>query len=137
MAEIARQQYPMLPIGLLRYPLETFREVARLGQQMSEGRGEGRGQLLLVHGERDALIPLSHSQRLQALAPGSQLVVIAGAGHGDLQDFPAYQNALADAIAGKDNGSSADSAADPGNDAGSADLSAGKPSTARRRSPGT
>jgi pimeloyl-ACP methyl ester carboxylesterase len=162
MAEIARRQYPLLPIALLRYPLETYREVARMSQFISDGRGEPRGRLLLVHGERDTLIPLSHSQRLQALAPGAELVTIAGAGHGDLQDFPAYWAALASAIEGRSTGSSGP-AAEPGDDARDArgargagdtptrgaaapdpeaaaaavDLSAGKPSTARRRSPGT
>jgi pimeloyl-ACP methyl ester carboxylesterase len=84
MTDLARLHYPMLPAWLLRYPLETYRDVGRID-----------GPLLLLHGDRDELIPMSHSQRLQAVARQGRFVPVAGAGHGDLQDFPAYLDAIA------------------------------------------
>lgn len=88
MTELAQLHYPLLPSWLLRYPLETYRDVPRID-----------GPVLLLHGDRDTLIPLAHSQRLQALAQAGRIVVVAGAGHGDLQDFPAYLDAIAQALA--------------------------------------
>jgi len=87
MADLARLHYPLLPAALLRYPLETFREVARID-----------GPLLLLHGDQDALIPLAHAERLQALNPRATLVSVPGAGHGDLQEFPVYTAAVAAAL---------------------------------------
>jgi pimeloyl-ACP methyl ester carboxylesterase len=58
----------------------------------------GRPRVLLVHGERDRLIPMQHSAALAALAPGATLRRIPGAGHGDLQDFDAYLQTLREAL---------------------------------------
>ncbi len=55
--------------------------------------------MLLLHGDQDTLIPLSHSRTLQAAARGSRLQVVPGAGHGDLQGFESYRQALAEALA--------------------------------------
>ncbi len=92
---LAREHYPWVPGALLRYPLRTDLALPRV-----------RGQVLLVHGERDTLIDPSHSQRLLALlqqgtpAAGARarLVTVAGAGHNDLQRYPAYGEALAASI---------------------------------------
>jgi pimeloyl-ACP methyl ester carboxylesterase len=40
--------------------------------------------LLLIHGDRDEVVPCVHSRALAAAMPGSELVVRAGAGHNDL-----------------------------------------------------
>lgn len=87
MGALMAEHYPFVPAALLRYPLDTGADLARQ-----------RGPVLLLHGERDALIPLAHSERLQALAPGARLQRIAGAGHNDLQDFDAYWRALRQAL---------------------------------------
>jgi len=87
MTDLARLHYPLLPAALLRYPLETFREVARIEQP-----------ILLLHGDRDELIPLAHARRLRALNPRATLVAVPGAGHGDLQEFGAYTEAIAAAL---------------------------------------
>jgi len=87
MADLAHLHYPMLPGFLLRYPLETFRDIGRI-----------EGPVLLLHGDHDTLIPPSHSVRLQALARSATFLPIAGAGHGDLQDFPAYREAIAQSL---------------------------------------
>ena len=83
MGEMAALHYPWVPRALLRYPLETFRDVARI-----------RTPILFLHGDRDTLIPISQSERLLALAPAGKLLAIGGAGHGDLQDFDSYRGAI-------------------------------------------
>ena len=84
MAAMARTHYPWVPTRLLRYPLRTDEALARV-----------RSPVLLVHGERDEVIDAAHSERLLRSAPHAEYVVIAGAGHNDLQQFPAYAEALA------------------------------------------
>jgi alpha-beta hydrolase superfamily lysophospholipase len=84
MAALAAEHYRWVPQALLRYPLRTDLALARV-----------KSPLLLVHGERDDLISPQHSERLLRLAPHAQRALIAGAGHNDLQQFPAYLEALA------------------------------------------
>ena len=84
---LAAEHYPWVPGAILRYPLRTDQALPHL-----------RGEVLLVHGERDALIAPSHSERLQALRPGTRFVRIAGAAHNDLQAVPAYREALLAAL---------------------------------------
>jgi uncharacterized protein len=84
MAALAAEHYRWVPAALLRYPLRTDEALARV-----------RSPVLLVHGERDTIIDASHSERLRREAPQAERVVIAGAGHNDLQDFPQYLDAIA------------------------------------------
>jgi uncharacterized protein len=86
--ELAGEVYPWVPGALLRYPLDTAQLLPDIG-----------GPILLVHAERDTLIPLHHAQRLQAVAPHAQLVRIPGAGHNDLQEHEAYRRLLLDQLA--------------------------------------
>jgi uncharacterized protein len=87
-AGLARGHYPWLLPQVVRYPLRTDRTLERI-----------RGPLLLVHGDRDEIIPFSESTKLQAVAPRARLTRIAGGGHNDLQDLPAYRQAMAEALA--------------------------------------
>jgi alpha-beta hydrolase superfamily lysophospholipase len=87
-AGLARQHYPWLPPLALRYPLRTDRVVGRI-----------RGPLLLVHGDADDVIPFAQSTQLLAAAPHARLLRIAGGGHNDLQQLPAYRQAMSDALA--------------------------------------
>ena len=73
--------------AVLRYPLRTDLALPQL-----------KGALLLVHGAQDRLINPEHCVRLQALARQAQCVVLAGAAHNDLQEFPTYTDALAAAF---------------------------------------
>jgi len=84
MRELAALHYPWVPGALLRYPLETWRDVAAI-----------EGPVLLLHGDRDDLIPHSHSQRLQSAARSGQVVLVPGAAHGDVTDFAIYGEAIA------------------------------------------
>lgn len=87
MTAMAQEYYPWVPSFILRYPLKTDAILPRL-----------HSKILLIHGDRDGLINIAHSQRLQKLNPNAQLVVIAGAGHGDIHDFDAYTSSLKQAL---------------------------------------
>ena len=88
MVEMARLHYSHLPVWLLRYPLPTYEDLARI-----------RGPVLLIHGDQDPLIPFEHSVRLQAVARSARLIRIEGAAHNDIQDFDSYRNSLAAELA--------------------------------------
>ena len=83
MVELASQHYPLAPVSLLRYPLNTAEDIARY-----------RGPLILMHGELDTLISPSHSERLQTLAPQAQLIRLPKAAHGDVHESEVYLQAL-------------------------------------------
>ncbi len=81
---MAKAQYPLLPLSLVRYPLRT-----------SEIIGKIKAPVILVHGDRDSLIPIAQSEALLKLANGnSKLLVIAGAGHNDIHRFKSYLDGL-------------------------------------------
>ena len=86
-AALAREHYPWVPGAVLRYPLRTDLVLATL-----------RTPVLLVHGDRDTLIPPAHSQALRALVPQARLVEVEGAGHNDLHTFDAYRRTMAAAL---------------------------------------
>jgi uncharacterized protein len=88
MRTLAGELYPWVPSRLLRYPLDTAALIARIPSPV-----------LLMHGERDDLIPVAHSRALQPLHPRAELRVIAKAGHNDLQEFDAYGAAIVEALA--------------------------------------
>lgn len=88
MAELARLHHPLIPGFLLRYRLETFRDVERIA-----------APVLILHGEGDALIPIAQAERLAAVAARGQLVRIAGAAHNDLERFEQYHAAIAKRLA--------------------------------------
>lgn len=91
MVQMAAEQYPYVPAALLRYPLRTD-----LALQALAGTPL---RIELLHGDRDTLIPLAHSEALASTLPGVRLHRVPGAGHGDLQRFDAYLGALRQAIA--------------------------------------
>ena len=84
MTALAREHYRWVPPFVLRYPLRTDAALARV-----------RTPVLLVHGARDELIAPAHSERLLRNAPQAERLVIDGAGHNDVQSFPAYLDGLA------------------------------------------
>jgi fermentation-respiration switch protein FrsA (DUF1100 family) len=66
----------LMPLGnrLVRQRFASLEKIGRLA-----------GRLLVVHGDRDELVPLDMGQRLFAAAPGpKELLTIAGAGHNDV-----------------------------------------------------
>lgn len=89
MLEMADLQFPWVPHLLLRYPLRTQDDAARVD-----------GPLMILHGERDGLIPIAQAEAIAAGRPGTELVRVREAGHDDIHEFPAYQEAFVRAVTG-------------------------------------
>jgi len=54
----------------------------------------------IIHGTKDWLIPISQSEKLQALSPRKiTLIRIHGGGHNNLSSFPEYHNFIRDILA--------------------------------------
>ena len=87
MRALADELYPWVPGRVLRYPLHTMDHAARLA-----------GKLMLVHGDKDELIGIHHSEALSKLVPQAELLRVEGAGHSDVHKFPSYRKALAGAL---------------------------------------
>jgi fermentation-respiration switch protein FrsA (DUF1100 family) len=72
--EMARLHYPFIPSALVPAAYPTLDRIARV-----------RCPVLILHGDRDDIVPLAHGQALFARAAGSKrLDVVRGAGHNDL-----------------------------------------------------
>jgi hypothetical protein len=87
-AALAAENYRWVPAAVLRYPMPTERWLTQV-----------RMPVLLVHGTSDPVIPIAHAKALAALRPDAQTLWIAGAGHADIHDAAAYQDALAARLA--------------------------------------
>jgi pimeloyl-ACP methyl ester carboxylesterase len=84
MLALAKENYPILPAQLVRYPFRTDELIGKI-----------RCPIVLVHGDRDELISISHSEALLKLAHApKKLLVVEGAGHGDIHEFAAYIDGL-------------------------------------------
>jgi fermentation-respiration switch protein FrsA (DUF1100 family) len=72
--DMARRHYPFIPASLVPDAYPSLRRIGGL-----------RAPLLLIHGERDSIVPAMHADELLAAAPEpKELHVVAGAGHNDL-----------------------------------------------------
>lgn len=80
---------PILPVRfLLRYHLRTDRWIKKV-----------RCHTYILHGTRDWLIPISNSEKLQALNPKKiTLIRIHGGGHNNLPSFDEYHNFIRDIL---------------------------------------
>lgn len=91
MRALAAELYPWVPLQVLRYPLHTLEHAAKL-----------LGPVMLIHGDKDELIPIRHSEELcSAMGKGKckpQLLRVTGAGHSDVHQFPTVRKALASAL---------------------------------------
>ena len=89
LAAAGKRRYPYAPEFLVKYPLHNDTVI-----------GSVRSPVLLVAGTQDRLTPLADSEALKALARSPvELLVVEGAGHNDIQHFPAYIDGLADRLA--------------------------------------
>ncbi|MGY0497994.1 alpha/beta hydrolase [Nocardia sp. FBN12] len=76
MRAAARSVYPFLPAPLIPNAYPSLRHIKNL-----------RVPVLMMHGDRDELLPLRHAERLYAAAHDpKQLIVVPGAGHNDVID---------------------------------------------------
>jgi len=90
LASAAARAYPIAPSFLLRYPMRTDQLI-----------GDVRSPVLLIHGTRDTVFPLAESERLRALVRAPvDLLVVEGAGHNDIHQFPVYLDSLANRLIG-------------------------------------
>jgi uncharacterized protein len=87
MKALAGELYPWVPQQVLRYPLHTLEHAAKL-----------LGPVMLIHGEKDELIGIHHSETLCSAMRSAQLVRVTGAGHGDVHQFPTVRKALLSAL---------------------------------------
>ncbi len=88
MQRIASERYPWVPGFALKYPLHTDID---LPQTLAR-------QTLMLHGERDEVIPIAHARSLHSLFPSSRLVEVPGAGHNDILGTPQYLETLSQAM---------------------------------------
>jgi pimeloyl-ACP methyl ester carboxylesterase len=87
-AASAKRHYPYVPEILVKYSLPNDTVI-----------GKVKSPVLLVAGTQDNLTPLSDSEQLKALARSPvELLVVDGAGHNDIHQFPAYLDGLADRV---------------------------------------
>ncbi len=84
---LTAEYYPWVPSSLVRYGLDTASHLPAIG-----------GPVLLVHGERDALIGAHHARRLHAVRPSARLLLVPGAGHNDIHEAPLYRRELQQAL---------------------------------------
>ncbi|NML46681.1 alpha/beta hydrolase [Ramlibacter sp. G-1-2-2] len=87
MRVLAAEIYPWVPVQVLRYPLHTLEHAAKL-----------LGPVMLIHGDKDELIPISHSEKLCSAFRSAQLLRVTGAGHSDVHQFPTVRKALKAAL---------------------------------------
>lgn len=79
-----QHSFPFLPTFLLKYKLATNLALPRC-----------RMPVVLIHGDRDDVIPYSQALRLkELLKPGDTLITLSGVGHNGMTDDPAYQKAI-------------------------------------------
>ncbi len=80
---------PLLPVKyVLRYHLRTDRWIRHVNCH-----------IYIIHGTKDRLIPIRHSEKLQQLNPGKiTLLRINGGRHNNLPSFPEYHNFIRDIL---------------------------------------
>jgi pimeloyl-ACP methyl ester carboxylesterase len=81
--------FPILPIRIvLRFQLRTDKWIPKV-----------RCHTYIIHGTKDRLIPIRHSEALQKINPGKiTLIRIYGGGHNNLPSFDEYHNFVRDIL---------------------------------------
>jgi pimeloyl-ACP methyl ester carboxylesterase len=87
MKALAGELYPWVPMQVLRYPLHTLEHAAKL-----------LGPVMLIHGDKDELIGIHHSEALCKSMRSAELLRVTGAGHSDVHQFPTVRKALQSAL---------------------------------------
>ncbi|NCT94007.1 MAG: alpha/beta hydrolase [Chitinophagaceae bacterium] len=87
--KVVERFLPILPVKyVLRYHLRTDKWIQKVNCHT-----------YILHGTRDRLIPIHHSERLQHLSPHKiTLIRIHGGGHNNLPSFPEYHNFVRDIL---------------------------------------
>ncbi|HVJ60603.1 MAG TPA: alpha/beta fold hydrolase [Burkholderiaceae bacterium] len=77
--ELAAEHFAWVPGALLRYPLPTREWLPAV-----------KMPVLLIHGEQDEIVPVTHAARLHALRPDAELLLLPGVHHNDVHLAPRY-----------------------------------------------
>jgi uncharacterized protein len=87
--KVVERFLPILPVRfVLRFHLRTDKWIRYV-----------KCHTYILHGTRDMLIPLRHSERLQKINPQKiTLIRIKGGGHNNLPSFPEYHNFIRDIL---------------------------------------
>lgn len=87
--KVVERFLPILPMRfLLRFHLRTDKWIKQVNCHT-----------YIIHGTKDWLIPISNSEKLQALNPRKiTLARIVGGGHNNLTTFPSYHNMIRDIL---------------------------------------
>ncbi|ULQ56562.1 lysophospholipase [Flavihumibacter rivuli] len=87
--KVVERFLPILPVRwVLRFHLRTDKWIRHVNCHT-----------YIIHGTRDWLIPIKHSERLQKINPGKiTLIRIHGGGHNNLPDFDDYHNFIRDIL---------------------------------------
>lgn len=87
--EIMERYLPILPVRwVIRYRLRTDKWIIHV-----------KCHTYILHGTKDRLIPISNSEKLQALNPRKiTLIRIEGGSHNNLPSFPEYHNFIRDIL---------------------------------------
>jgi len=87
--KVVRRFLPLLPLQwVLRYHLRTDKWIRHVNCHT-----------YIIHGTRDWLIPIRHSEALQKISPNKiTLIRIEGGGHNNLTSFPEYHNFIRDIL---------------------------------------
>jgi uncharacterized protein len=87
--KVVERFLPILPVKyVLRYHLRTDKWIRHVNCHT-----------YIIHGTRDRLIPIRHSEKLQKINPRKiTLIRIAGGGHNNLPSFDEYHNFLRDIL---------------------------------------
>lgn len=87
--KVVERFIPILPVKwVLRYHLRTDRWIRKVNCHT-----------YIIHGTRDWLIPIRHSEKLRMINPSKiTLIRIDGGGHNNLPSFPEYHNFLRDIL---------------------------------------
>lgn len=81
--------YPWLPSFINRYTMRSDRWVTAI-----------RNPVLILHGDKDSLIPIAQARLLMEARSGTEMVVVPEAGHNDIHQYSQYLDTLARKLAG-------------------------------------
>ena len=80
----SQRAFPIVPRWVVKYPLRTDTLISDI-----------KSPIMLIHGKQDELIPYSDSEQLRPLVRSPlEYLLVEGAGHNDIHQFPVYLEAL-------------------------------------------
>lgn len=80
----SQRAYPIAPGWILKYPLRTDALIGAI-----------KSPIMMIHGKQDELIPYADSEQLRPLVRSPlEFLLVDGAGHNDIHQFPVYLEAL-------------------------------------------